>query len=86
MRSLCHPVGSNTKMRQLLRNAVILLSTAIAAAGCQTVRPYQRVYLNDHQMQQGQRSSEVFEENVQTYREGATGGGGGKASGGCGCN
>ena len=53
---------------------------------CTTVKPYQRVYLNDAAMQTGKLPIEKFDENVQTYREGASGGGTGKASGGCGCN
>lgn len=53
---------------------------------CSTVKPYQRAYLNDANMQQGKLSIEKFDENMQTYREGASGGGSGKASGGCGCN
>jgi hypothetical protein len=73
-------------MKLRLLKTVVLLSTCIAVASCQTVRPYQRVYLNDHHMQQGKHGSESFEESVQTYREGAVGGDGGKVSGGCGCN
>lgn len=53
---------------------------------CQSVKPYQRVYLNDAEMKLGQRPSESFERNAMTYREGASGGGSGKSSGGCGCN
>jgi hypothetical protein len=49
------------------------------------VKPYQRVYLNDSEMKTGKRQIERFENSVQAYREGATGGGG-KGSGGCGCN
>ena len=55
-------------------------------AGCQSVKPYQRVFLNDYYMKMGKRSIEKPEQNVHTYREGASGGGRGKTSGGCGCN
>ncbi|HEY9009059.1 DUF4266 domain-containing protein [Ohtaekwangia sp.] len=55
-------------------------------AACQTVKPYQKVYLNDHEMQPGQQGARRFEESVQVYREGAAGGGSSKSSGGCGCN
>jgi len=71
-------------MRSTLR--VGFLFFVLLCAGCQSVKPYQRVYLNDHEMNMGQGDAEKFEENVQTYREGATGGGSGRASGGCGCN
>ncbi len=62
-------------------SAVILL-----AAGCKAVKPYQRAYLNDENMQVGKLPSEQFSGNMHTYREGASGGGGGKNNGGCGCN
>lgn len=69
-----------------LRRCFLLLGLVAGLAGCQSVRPYQRVYLNDHEMQHGQDGARVLEESMQTYREGATGGGGSKTSGGCGCN
>lgn len=62
------------------------LGLVLFLASCQTVKPYQRVYLNDHEMQAGQSGAASFEESVQTYREGASGGGSSKTSGGCGCN
>jgi len=65
--------------------AGLLLLTGISQ-GCARVRPYQRVYLNDERMQLGRRPIEKPDENAHAYREGSTGGGGGKASGGCGCN
>lgn len=53
---------------------------------CVAVKPYQRMYLNDGSMQLGKTTMEKFDENVHTYREGSSGGGSGKSSGGCGCN
>ncbi len=52
---------------------------------CTTVKPYQRVYLNDSEMG-GSRAVSGTEEYVQSIREGASGGETGKGSGGCGCN
>ena len=67
-----------------------LLYCALVVAGllpaCTAVKPYQRAYLNDERMQAGQRPSSQADRHVHTYREGSTGGGGGTASGGCGCN
>lgn len=57
----------------------------LACTSCQTVKPYQRAYLNDRDMQFGSHTAEVMEQKAQAYREGAAGGGKGKASGGCGC-
>jgi hypothetical protein len=73
----------NIKVRWLMAAALTLL---VVMQACVTVKPYQRAYLNDDNMQAGKRPIEKFEENVQTYREGSSGGGNGKASGGCGCN
>ena len=53
---------------------------------CRSVKPYQRAYLNDEAMQTGQRSIEKLSSNAHNYREGASGGGKSKNSGGCGCN
>jgi uncharacterized protein DUF4266 len=53
---------------------------------CMPVKEYQKQYLNDAEMQLGARKSEKFENNFQSYREGASGANGGKTGGGCGCN
>ncbi len=55
-------------------------------ASCQTVQPYQRVYLNDFEMRPGSNSAKGFEQYVFGIREGGSGGVGSKTSGGCGCN
>jgi hypothetical protein len=69
-------------IKKILLNIVLLM----ALSSCQVVKPYQRQYLNDHEMKSGQRPSEKDERNALSYREGASGGGSGKTSGGCGCN
>jgi hypothetical protein len=66
--------------------AVLLLAIAGILQGCSTVKPYQRAYLNDAAMRPGKTDIEKFDISVHTYREGASGGGNGKTSGGCGCN
>lgn len=66
----------------MLKYCIILLF----ATGCTAVKPYQRAYLNDQNMQLGKSNMEKFDENVHTYREGSSGGGTGQGSGGCGCN
>jgi hypothetical protein len=53
---------------------------------CNTVKPYQKVYINDSDMELSARKIEKFEQNFQLYREGASGGNGSKTGGGCGCN
>jgi hypothetical protein len=64
----------------------ILVALVALATGCRAVKPYQRAYLNDYTMKLGKMEIEKMDENAQSYREGSSGGGSGKASGGCGCN
>ncbi|UPK71232.1 DUF4266 domain-containing protein [Chitinophaga filiformis] len=70
----------------ILLGATGTLLVLLVMQSCATVKPYQRMYLNDESMQLGKRGIEKFDENVHTYREGSSGGGSGKSSGGCGCN
>ncbi|MEO8471957.1 MAG: DUF4266 domain-containing protein [Chryseolinea sp.] len=65
---------------------VWLCSIVIALPACESVKPYQRAYLNDHEMQPGQSGALRFDDQVQAYREASSGGGSSKVSGGCGCN
>ena len=63
-----------------------LFVAILIADGCQTVKPYQKMYLNDPCMVLQANKLDYFETNFQTYREGASGANGGKVGGGCGCN
>jgi hypothetical protein len=58
----------------------------IVLTGCTTVKPWQRVYLNDPEMQMGGTAGQTFEDYVQAIRTGSTVAGSKKMSGGCGCN
>jgi uncharacterized membrane protein len=69
-----------------MKRILLLLLSIILLASCQSVKPYQRVYLNDHFMKLGKKSVNDFGEKALSYREGSSGGGTGKSSGGCGCN
>ena len=60
--------------------------TALLLTSCQTVKGYQKRYLNDAEMELSAKKIEKFESNFQSYREGASGANGGKSGGGCGCN
>ncbi|MBS0001008.1 MAG: DUF4266 domain-containing protein [Cyclobacteriaceae bacterium] len=53
---------------------------------CATLKPYERVYVDDASMQIGAMSGEAFEYYVQSIREGGASAGRGKSGGGCGCN
>jgi hypothetical protein len=69
-----------------MRSYIVIGFLLIVSLSCESVKPYQRVYLNDYEMKPGQPGSRKFEESVQAYREGSSGGGSSKTSGGCGCN
>jgi hypothetical protein len=58
----------------------------VLLGSCTTVKPYQKMYINDRCMELAQLKLEVFESNFESYREGAAGANGGKVGGGCGCN
>jgi hypothetical protein len=64
----------------------ILLAAALVLSACSTVKPWQKVYINDAEMELSAKKIEMFETNYETYREGASGANGGKVGGGCGCN
>ena len=71
------------KIRFFLRLLQLMLCIS---TGCETVKPYQKVYLNDREMQDGQKAGARFESYAESIREGASGQADGKGSGGCGCN
>jgi len=72
-------------MRKLIISAVLILAIFVVTA-CNTVKPWQKMYLNDADMELSAKKIELFETNYETYREGASGANGGKVGGGCGCN
>lgn len=75
----------------MVRVKRILLLLAINAAfictiSCANVKGYERVYLNDEDMELNMNKCAHFESYFQIIREGASGANGGKTGGGCGCN
>ena len=66
-----------------LFSGAVLLCTAIS---CAPVKEYQKMHLNDSEMELAARKTQKFETSFQLYREGASGANGGKNGGGCGCN
>ena len=69
-------------MKKLLFLFLILLATS----SCVAVKEYEKVYINDAEMQLSLKGIERFETSFQIYREAASGANGGKSGGGCGCN
>lgn len=72
--------------RTIATPASIAAALALLATACTAVAPYERMQLNDADMELAARPTETFEHNVEAYREGASGANGGKIGGGCGCN
>jgi hypothetical protein len=70
---------------KIKRNLIILIAM-LSVAGCRPVKEYQKMHLNDAEMELSMRKGQKFENSFQLYREGAAGANGGKTGGGCGCN
>ncbi len=64
----------------------LIIGGASFLASCKAVKPYQKSRLNDAEMELSSRSIQKYENNFLLYREGASGGNGGRTGGGCGCN
>ncbi len=69
-----------------IKQSLLVMMLAVAASSCVSVEAYQKVYLNDENMELNARKVALYETNFQAYREGASGANGGKTGGGCGCN
>lgn len=65
---------------------IVFAMLGLMSVGCTSVKEYQKVYLNDAEMELAARKAQKFEASFQLYREGAAGANGGKSGGGCGCN
>ncbi len=66
--------------------AALFIAMGFAFNSCVSVKPYQKAYLNDSEMELSLEKAEKFEQNFLLYREGSSGANGGKSGGGCGCN
>ena len=73
-------------MKILLQLLAIIIFFSVLSSSCTSPKQYQKMYLNDAEMELGPRKVEKFELNFQAYREGASGASSGKTGGGCGCN
>ena len=72
-------------LSSIVKKVLFALAISFILVGCQSVKPYQRAYLNDRDMAFGSTTVENMEHKAHAYREGAVGGGKGKSAGGCGC-
>lgn len=73
-------------MKSHINFILLTLLIAISLSSCVSVKPYEMVKINDPDMELSERKAKKFHTAFQVYREGASGGEGGKSGGGCGCN
>ena len=64
----------------------LLILSLFFTVSCAPLKPYERVYVDDPEMQMNVTTCKSFEHYIQSIREGALSNGGAKGSGGCGCN
>lgn len=69
-----------------MRKIILVVIVVFSAFSCNSVKEYDKQYINDPEMKLSARTSERFETTFQVYREAASGANGGKTGGGCGCN
>jgi hypothetical protein len=65
---------------------LVFVLIVLLFSSCKTLKPYERVYVNDPEMELAKSPCKNFEGYVESIREGATPTAGSKSSGGCGCN
>ena len=73
-------------MLRIVKRSLLISSLLISMVACVSVKEYQKMYLNDTEMELAARKVQKFETSFQLYREGSSGANGGKNGGGCGCN
>ena len=66
--------------------SILVGIVSLGSISCSSVKEYQKMHLNDSEMELAARKTQKFETIFQLYREGASGANGGKNGGGCGCN
>lgn len=69
-----------------MRKGILAGLVILGMTSCNSVKEYDKQYINDPDMKLSARSSERYETTFQVYREAASGANGGKTGGGCGCN
>ncbi|MBQ4822601.1 DUF4266 domain-containing protein [Aquimarina sp. MMG016] len=69
-----------------MKKLIIILVVLLSLHSCVVVKEYEKVAINDPDMELASKKIDRFETNFQAYRESAAGANGGKTGGGCGCN
>lgn len=73
---------------KIIFNKILILGmlSGCLFMSCSTLKPYQKIYVNDSEMQMSLTARHNFENYIQSIREGAISTGSKKGNGGCGCN
>ncbi len=69
-----------------IKSFIPILYLILITSSCTVVKEYEKIKINDPDMDLADHKSKKFETTFQGYREGASGANGGKSGGGCGCN
>ena len=69
-----------------MKKIILVVIVVFSAISCNTVKEYDKQYINDPEMKLSAKSSEHFHTTFQVYREAPSRANGGKTGGGCGCN
>jgi len=70
----------------MIKKISLISMVFISLTSCVAVKEYEKVKLNDPDMQLSQSDATKMKSTFQSYREAAAGANGGKTGGGCGCN
>ena len=70
----------------MIKKGLLVIALMVTCSSCVAVKEYEKIYINDPDMDLSQKKVDRFETNFQVYREAASGANGGKSGGGCGCN
>lgn len=68
------------------RRLLFILIISLCLSSCVVVKEYEKVNLNDPDMELSDKKLDRNVSTMHSYREAAVGANGGKTGGGCGCN
>ncbi|MBS3738171.1 MAG: DUF4266 domain-containing protein [Bacteroidetes bacterium] len=70
----------------MIKKISLITLVFLSLTSCVAVKEYEKVKLNDPDMQLSQSDATKMKSTFQSYREASAGANGGKTGGGCGCN
>ncbi|MGX1025105.1 DUF4266 domain-containing protein [Flavobacterium sp. CS20] len=70
----------------MIKKISLISIVFLSLTSCVAVKEYEKVKINDPDMQLSQSDAAKMKSAFQSYREASAGANGGKTGGGCGCN